>query len=45
MKWCPILTRFSRGLIRSGYAQAAHELDRHGMREEAAKLRKEACNV
>ena len=42
MKLCPIFKRLGRGMIRSGYMQASHEMRRHGMHVEAARLRAEA---
>jgi hypothetical protein len=42
MKLCPILKRFGRGLIRSGYMQASYEMQRQGLQVEAARLRAEA---
>ena len=42
MKLCPIIKRFGRGLIRSGYMQASYEMKREGLHTEAARLRAEA---
>jgi len=42
MKLCPILKRFGRGLIRSGYMQESYEMKREGLHAEAARLRAEA---
>ena len=42
MKLCPIIKRFGRGLIRSGYMQASKEMKRQRLRTEAARLRAEA---
>ena len=36
------LKKLGNAFIRSGYAQAAYELDRHGLHKEAQHLRNDA---
>ena len=37
-----IFKKINNFFIRSGYSQAAYELDRHGMHKEAQRLRNDA---
>ena len=37
-----VLKKINNFFIRSGYSQAAYELDRHGMHKEAQRLRNDA---